>query len=74
MIDLFAGLFNDGGYLGGTFVAEADLYCGDEPRSLRNTYSAFRGAEFVTGERFDANQHIKDEALPVLLKEISGAA
>ena len=74
VIDLFTALFNDGGYLGGTFVAEADLYCGDEPVSMRNTYSAFRGAAFVSGERFDARHHIHDEMTPVALKAISGFA
>lgn len=74
VIDLFTGLFNEGGYLGGTFVAESDLYCGDEPVSMRNTYSAFRGAEFVAGERFDARHHIHDEMTPVALKAITGSA
>ena len=74
VIDLFAGLFNDGGYLGGTFVTESHLYCGDEPASMRNTHSAFRGAEFVSGERFDVHRHIRDEMVPVVLKAITGSA
>ena len=74
VIDLFAGLFNDGGYLGGTFVTESHLYCGDEPASMRTTHSAFRGAEFVSGERFDVHRHIRDEMVPVVLKAITGSA
>ena len=41
---------------------------------MRNTYSAFRGAAFVSGERFDALHHIHDELTPVALKAISGFA
>ena len=65
----YANLFDDGGYLGGTFAGMHHLVRGAKPSSLENVAFSF-GKKLVLGEPYDAPTH----ALGAMVKALGAQA